>query len=88
MCYVYILRSLKDNKFYTGYTSDLKRRISEHNSGIKSSTSYRLPLRLIYYEAYINQKDALGRELFLKSGSGKKYLRKQLKNYLAEIQPG
>ncbi len=32
--YVYILKSEKDNKFYTGYTSDLKRRIDEHNSGI------------------------------------------------------
>jgi putative endonuclease len=83
MFYVYILHSLKDNGFYTGYTADLKRRINEHYSGQGGrTTSIRLPLKLIYYEAYINEQDAKGRELFLKSGSGKRYLKKQLKNYL------
>ncbi len=81
--YVYILHSLKDNEFYTGYTADLKRRINEHLTGRGGkTTSNRLPLKLIYYEAYINEQDAKGRELFLKSGSGKRYLSKQLKNYL------
>jgi len=84
MYYVYILKSLKDNNFYTGYTSDLKRRIKEHFNSEEISTKYRLPLKLIYYESYINKKDALGREKFLKSGSGKRYIKKQLTNYLSE----
>ncbi len=86
MYYVYILYSLKDNQFYTGYTGNLKRRLKEHISGWEKSTKYRLPLKLIYYEAYINKQDAKGREIFLKSGSGKRYLKKQLKNYLANSE--
>ena len=84
MYYVYILRSLKDNRFYTGYTEDIKRRFKEHNSGQEKSTKYRLPFVLVYFEAYTDKRDALGREKFLKSGSGKRYLKKQLKNYLTE----
>lgn len=49
------------------------------------STKFRKPLELIYYEAYLNSNDALGREKFLKSGSGHRYLTKQLKNYIAGL---
>jgi len=41
-------------------------------------------LKLIYFEAYLNQSDALGREKFLKSGSGHRFIKKQLNNYLAK----
>ena len=82
MFYVYLLLSLKDNKFYTGYTKSLKNRLNYHNKGLVESTKNRRPLKLIYYESYLNKEDALGRELFLKSGSGKRYIKKQLKNYL------
>ena len=85
MFYVYILHSLKDNKFYTGYTADLKRRVKEHFWGLEQSTKYRLPLKLIYYKAYLSKRDAEGRELFLKSGSGKRYLKKQLIHYLESV---
>lgn len=83
MFYVYILQSEKDKELYTGYTNDLRRRMYEHNAGKNTSTHYRLPLKLIYYEAYLDKKDALGRELFLKSGSGHRFIKKQLTHYLA-----
>jgi putative endonuclease len=83
MFYVYILQSKKDGDLYTGFTNDLKRRIYEHNAGKNISTSYRKPLKLIYYEAYLDKEDALGRELFLKSGSGHRFIKKQLTHYLA-----
>lgn len=85
MYYVYLLQSKKDNGWYLGYTSDLKRRLHEHNRGDNTSTSYRGELVLIYYEAYLNKLDAIGRERFLKSGSGRRFLKKQLKNYLQSI---
>ena len=47
------------------------------------ATTGRRPLKLIYYEAYLAEEDAKGRERFLKSGSGRKYLDKQLKHYFA-----
>jgi putative endonuclease len=81
MVYVYLLISEKDGNFYTGSTRDLKRRLKEHNNGQVVSTGKRLPLRLIYYEACINEKDARAREKYLKSGMGKRYLKNRLKCY-------
>ncbi|MBI5198421.1 MAG: GIY-YIG nuclease family protein [Nitrospirae bacterium] len=78
MYYVYILHSQKDGKLYTGYTNNINRRIAEHNEGKVESTKNRRPLRLIYYEAYLEKADAENREIFLKSGSGKRYIKKQL----------
>lgn len=66
MFFVYILKSIKDNKWYIGYTNNLKRRIEEHNSGKSLSTKPRVPFRLVYYEAYISEKDAKHREYNLK----------------------
>ncbi|MCX5710090.1 MAG: GIY-YIG nuclease family protein [Candidatus Omnitrophica bacterium] len=83
MYFVYVLQSEIDFKFYIGYTGDDPlSRLDKHNNGEVDSTKLRKPFKLIYYEAYINQKDALGREQFLKSGSGHRYLNKQLKNFL------
>lgn len=83
MFYVYVLRSLSDNGLYIGYSTDLKRRLRQHRSGAAFATSYRAPWKLIYYEAYRERLDAEGRERFLKSGSGRKLLRKQLAHYFA-----
>ena len=68
--YVYILLSLKDNKLYCGYTSNLKKRIYEHMNGFVVYTKHRLALKLIHYEYFINREDAKARERFLKSGFG------------------
>jgi len=83
MFYVYVLRSLKDKNLYTGFTSDLKRRIKEHFSGESFATKPRLPFEVIYYEAYKNEKDARARERFLKTGWGRNYLKRTLKNFLS-----
>jgi len=85
MHYVYILISEKDGKFYTGSTSNLKRRLDEHNGGKVESTKRRKPLRLTYYEACIDEKDARQREKYLKTGMGKKYIRGRIKNYLENL---
>jgi putative endonuclease len=76
MHFVYVLKSLKDQGWYIGYTENLERRLNDHNMGKNTSTKPRRPLILIYYEAYLNKFDALGREKFLKSGSGRRFLEK------------
>jgi len=80
--YVYVLLSEKDNQFYTGFTSDLRNRIELHKQGKVKSTMQRLPVKLIYFEGCLNQQDATRREKYLKSGSGKKYLKNRLGHYL------
>ena len=53
MYYVYILKSNKDDNLYIGYTNDLRRRLKEHNTSFSKATKSRLPLELVYYEAYL-----------------------------------
>ncbi|MCR4328095.1 MAG: GIY-YIG nuclease family protein [Patescibacteria group bacterium] len=83
MYWVYVLENQNDKGWYIGYTINLEKRLREHQSGYGSrTTSARNNWEMIYYEGYKNQLDAKGRERFLKSGSGRKFLKKQLKNYL------
>jgi putative endonuclease len=79
MFYVYILFSEKDKLIYTGYTENLKSRYKAHINGFVKATKHRRPLKLIYYEAYINELDARRRESYLKGGNGKNTLKEQLK---------
>ncbi len=83
--YVYILFSLHDKKCYTGYTSCLKRRLAEHARGEVKSTKARRPLKLIFYEYFINEIDAKKREVFLKSGFGRNQIKIALRETFAEL---
>ncbi len=85
MFYVYLLDHIQDKTWYIGYTTNLERRLSEHQNGGGSRTTSlkKGNYKLIYYEAYLNKQDATSREKYLKSGSGRKYIKKQLRNYLS-----
>ncbi len=83
--YIYILFSLKDYKFYIGYSVNLKQRLLEHSKGEVASTKNRRPLKLIHYEYFIDKADAKSREVFLKSGFGRDQLKKSLKRTLMEL---
>jgi len=72
--YVYVLESLKDGKRYIGYTNNLKRRIEEHKKGLSFSTKFRLPIKLVYYEGCLEERDAKRREHYLKTSAGRKFL--------------
>lgn len=80
--FVYVLKSLRDGLFYIGMTNDIQRRLSEHLSGLNISTSKRLPLELIYYEAFRKKTDAERRENYFKTTKGKITLRQMLRNDL------
>ena len=82
--YVYVLQSSKDNKFYAGYTENLKLRFEEHKKGLTKSTKDRRPLKLIYFEGCLNRKDAMHREKYFKTYHGKMFLKNRLKSYLTE----
>jgi len=81
MFYIYILYSKKDKKLYTGFADDLGKRIIKHQKGFVRSTKNRRPLILIHYEAFIHERDAKQREIFLKSGYGKREIAVLLSHY-------
>ncbi|MBI3627679.1 MAG: GIY-YIG nuclease family protein [Candidatus Sungbacteria bacterium] len=83
--YVYILFSITDQKFYTGFTTDLRERLQQHARGEVPSTKLRRPFQLIHYEYFINLEDAKAREVFLKSGFGRNQLKQALKRTMGEL---
>lgn len=80
---IYVIQSTKTLKFYTGFTSDLRKRLNEHNQKLSTYTKGRGPFALIYYEACLNKLDAMAREKYLKSGFGKRYLKNRLRRFLS-----
>ncbi len=96
MFYVYILRSEKDVKLYTGHTSDIGKRLFRHNSGLVKSTKHRRLFKLIYYELYSTRSEAMRREKYLKSPEGgskkgeliNKFLVEKLKDFRSVAQSG
>jgi putative endonuclease len=85
MFYVYLLHSARDNGFYIGFSTGFRRRLAEHTRGASFTTKSRGLWKLIYYEAYTEREDAEGREKFLKSGPGRRFLRTQLRQYLTRF---
>ncbi|MFM6976038.1 MAG: GIY-YIG nuclease family protein [Sphingobacteriaceae bacterium] len=75
MFYSYILKSLKDGRYYYGSTSDITNRLFKHNKGDVKATKYRRPLILHYYEQFKTRSEAFKREFFYKSPDGYKYLK-------------
>ncbi len=84
MQYVYILQSSADDNLYVGCTSDLRKRLLLHNAGKVQATKNRRPMKVIYYEALMNKKDAFEREKFLKTGWGRTYIRRVMKNHFSQ----
>ncbi|MBI4159608.1 GIY-YIG nuclease family protein [Candidatus Wolfebacteria bacterium] len=75
--YTYVLQC-KDDERYVGYTHDLRKRLEEHARGKSYWTSLHGPIKLIYYEACLNENDAKQREKYFKSTIGRRFLTKRL----------
>jgi adenine-specific DNA methylase len=77
--YTYVLRC-NDGSHYKGHTEDLQRRITQHEAGECEWTSKHLPVELLYYETFDTREEAVEREKYFKSGSGREWLQKKLKD--------
>ena len=85
MHYVYLLKSKKNGRLYTGFTDDLRQRVEDHNSGKSSYTKNNRPYVLMYYEAYASRDDAQKRERSLKLRSNASLqLRRRIKSSINE----
>jgi len=90
MYYTYILyccgSAIKKQMFYVGSTSDLRKRLTSHKSKSTRTTKRFDKIELVYYEACLNKTDARKRELQLKTGFGRGYLKRRLENYLKQLR--
>ncbi len=75
MYHVYVLRSLKNRRLYTGSTSNINQRLSDHNSGRNTYTRLTRPFELLYGEDYQTRAEAVKREKFMKTGKGRELLK-------------
>lgn len=79
MYYVYLLQSESDpNRHYTGFTEDLKKRVTQHNAGESIHTNKYLPWKLKTYIAFESKERAQQFEIYLKSGSGRSFIKKHM----------
>ena len=86
--YVYVLYSQKDGRLYTGYTSDIGKRLRDHNVGNTKFLRNRRPLKLVYYEEFNTKTEAIARERYFKTperGAQKKKLIEQASVHFSPI---
>ena len=80
MWYTYVLQSKKNKRLYTGSTSDLRKRVKEHNGKMGGKyTRKNAPYKILFYEAYLDKKDALKSEKFFKTGYGREVLKDKIR---------
>jgi predicted GIY-YIG superfamily endonuclease len=78
MHYVYIIQSIHfQDQTYVGCTSNLKKRLYNHNSGTTPHTDKYKPWKLIAYIAFEDKTKAYDFEAFLKSGSGREFKKRR-----------
>ena len=77
MFFVYVLRSCVNGNFYLGMTIDIQKRICQHNNGANRSTKAHRPWELFFTEEYQTRIEAREREVYLKSGIGKEFIKKK-----------
>ena len=81
MYYVYVIKNEK-GALYTGYTTNLQKRLEAHNEGLNKSTKGHI-WECVYFEAYKSEKDARSREANLKkSGQARRWLKERIKHSL------
>ncbi len=78
MYFVYAIKSLVKEWIYVGMTSNLERRLSQHNLGHNKSTKPYSPFKLVYFEKQPDRHSAREREKYLKTASGKRWLKYQI----------
>ena len=78
MYFTYVIRSLKDGSLYKGHTSDLEKRLKEHNSGQTKSIVAKIPFEVAYFEIFLTREDAIKREKYFKSAAGRRFLKSKM----------
>ncbi len=77
MFYVYALKSTVKDWVYIGMTTNLTRRVQQHNKGFNKSTKPYRPFKLLFFEVFDTSLEARKREKFLKTTTGKRWVKKQ-----------
>ena len=75
MFHAYVIKSIDHNYYYKGHCQDLEARLTQHNSGMTKSIRPYLPFQLIYFESFDTEAEAIKREKYFKTASGRRFLK-------------
>src|SRR4030095_276636 len=78
MFYAYVLKSINRNYHYKGHCRDLDIRLQQHNAGMTISTRPYIPFKVVYFETFQSEAEAITREKYFKSSAGRRFLKKVL----------
>jgi putative endonuclease len=78
MYYAYVLKSIHFEYYYKGHCKDLEKRINQHNAGMTTSIKPYIPFKLVYFEKFETEQQAITREKYFKSAAGRRFLKKKL----------
>jgi putative endonuclease len=78
MYFAYVLKSIEHDYFYKGHCRDLEKRILQHNSGMTESIKPYIPFKLIYFEQFETEQEAIIREKYFKTSAGRRFLKTRL----------
>jgi putative endonuclease len=78
MFFAYVLKSVAHEFYYKGHCHDLEKRLNQHNAGMTESIKPYIPLKLVYYEEFETEREAIVREKYFKSSAGRRFLKKKL----------
>jgi putative endonuclease len=78
MYFAYVLKSIEHDYLYKGLCHDLEKRILQHNSGMTESIRPYIPFKLVYFEEFETEKEAIEREKYFKSAAARRYLKNKI----------
>jgi putative endonuclease len=78
-CYLYVLQSQKNGKYYVGITKDVESRVNQHNRGAGKSTKSGKPWNLLYTEEFRSSSEASKRERYIKDQKSRLYIENLIK---------
>ena len=78
MFFAYVIKSVEFNYYYKGHTSNLEKRLGQHNSGMTKSIKPYTPFILVYTEQFEREKEAIEREKYFKTAAGRRYLKSRI----------
>ena len=84
MFFTYILQSQQDKSFYIGYSSNLEKRLREHNEGLSKYTKRKIPWKMVYFEVFETKSEAIKREVFLKKQKSVVFLKKLIEGFTVD----
>jgi putative endonuclease len=77
MYFAYVLKSIDHDYYYKGHCQDLDKRLQQHNAGMTESNKPYIPFKVVYFETFVTEFEAIKREKYFKSSAGRRFLKKQ-----------